>query len=90
MHAQRLLVDARLDARATLTTVLDSRLDTVYAAIKNQAASGARVVVLGYPRMFTTASCGGSLGITSTERTKANQLSDALDVVIGARAAAFG
>ena len=76
--------------KSTLTTVLNPRLDSVYAAIKSQAAPGARVVVLGYPRMFTTASCGGSLGITSTERTKANELSDALDGVIGGRAAAFG
>jgi lysophospholipase L1-like esterase len=82
---------SRLDStRASLPTVLDSRLDIVYAAIKTQASPGAHVVVLGYPRMFTTTSCFGSLGITSTERTKANQLADALDIVIGARAAAFG
>jgi lysophospholipase L1-like esterase len=76
--------------RATLSTVLNPRLDTVYKAIRNQAAVGARVVVLGYPRMFTSFGCFGTLGISSTERTKANQLADALDGVIGTRAAAFG
>ena len=82
---------AALDStRATAATVLDPRLNTVYAAIKNQAAAGARVVVLGYPRIFTSAGCFGTLGITSTERTKANQLADTVDVVIGTRAAAYG
>ena len=76
--------------RATLATVLEPRLDAVYTAIGNQAAFGASVVVLGYPRIFTAAGCFGSFGISSTERTKANQLADALDGVIAARAAAFG
>jgi lysophospholipase L1-like esterase len=82
---------AALDStRASLASVLNSRLDTVYSAIRNQAALGARVVVLGYPREFATFGCFGTLGISSTERTKANQLADALDGVIAARAAAFG
>ena len=82
---------AALDStRASLASVLNSRLDTVYSAIRNQAAMGARVVVLGYPREFTTLGCFGTLGISSTERAKANQLADALDGVIAARAAAFG
>jgi lysophospholipase L1-like esterase len=79
---------AALDStRTSLATVLTSRLDTVYAAIRNQGPD-ARVVVLGYPRIFGTTSCFGSLGISSTERTKANQLADALDALIGARATA--
>ena len=82
---------AALDStRASLAAVLNARLDTVYSAIRNQAAIGARVVVLGYPREFTSVGCFGTLGISSTERTKANQLADALDAVIAARAAAFG
>ena len=82
---------AALDStRASLPNVLPSRLDTVYGAIRSQAALGARVVVVGYPRMFTSVGCFGTFGISSTERTKANQLADALDGVIAARAAAFG
>ena len=42
-------------------------------------ARARRVVVLGYPRIFSTASCFGTFGITSTERTKANPLADAID-----------
>jgi hypothetical protein len=81
---------AALDStRASLPTVLGPRLDTVYTAIRSRAL-GARVVVLGYPRMFSTAGCFGTLGISLTERTKANQLADALDQLSGARAAAAG
>lgn len=81
---------AALDStRASLPSVLNPRLDTVYSAIRSQAAEGARVVVLGYPRMFTSSGCFGTLGISSTERAKANQLAEALDGVIAARAGAF-
>jgi lysophospholipase L1-like esterase len=81
---------AALDStRASLATVLNNRLDTVYTAIRNQAAAGARVVVVGYPRIFQSGGCFGTFGISSTERAKANQLADALDSVTGARAAAF-
>jgi lysophospholipase L1-like esterase len=75
--------------RATLASFLGPRLDTVYAAIRSRAL-GAQVVVLGYPRIFSSAGCFGTLGITSTERAKANQLADALDAVTAARVAAAG
>jgi lysophospholipase L1-like esterase len=82
---------AALDStRTTLASVLNPRLDTVYSAIRSQAALGARVVVLGYPREFASVGCFGTLGISATERTKANQLAEALDGVIAARAAVFG
>jgi lysophospholipase L1-like esterase len=82
---------ATLDStRATAAAVLTPRLDTVYAAIKSRAAPTAKIVVLGYPRMFSTAACGGNLGVTATERTKANLLADTVDQLIGARAAAYG
>jgi len=78
---------AALDAtRNSFAATLSPRLDTVYAAIRNQAPN-ATVVVLGYPREFNSSSCFGNLGISATERTKANQLADALDGVIAARAA---
>ena len=75
--------------RANLRSFLAPRLDTVYSAIRSRALS-ASAVVLGYPRVFSSASCWGTLGITSTERTKANQLADALDQLSSERAAAAG
>jgi lysophospholipase L1-like esterase len=73
--------------RASLGTVLGPRLDTVYTAIRSRTLT-ATVVVLGYPRIFSSAGCFGTLGISSTERTKANQLADAIDLLTAARAAA--
>ena len=75
--------------RASLGTVLGPRLDTVYTAIRSRTMT-ASVVVLGYPRIFSSAGCFGTLGISATERAKANQLADALDQLTGARAAAAG
>jgi hypothetical protein len=40
--------------------------------------------------VFSGSSCLGTLGISSTERTKANALADALDLVVAAHAAADG
>jgi lysophospholipase L1-like esterase len=77
---------AALDnTRASLRTVLAPRLDTVYSSIRSRAL-GAAVIVLGYPRIFSTAGCFGTLGISSTERAKANLLSDALNALSSERA----
>jgi hypothetical protein len=75
------------NTRASLGTVLGPRLDTVYTAIRSRTMT-ASVVVLGYPRMFSSAGCFGTLGISATERAKANLLADALDTLTRERAAA--
>lgn len=82
---------AALDrTRANLETTLGASLDSVYSTVKSRAAFGARIIVLGYPRVFSSAGCLGTLGISSTERTKANALADALDGVTAAHATAGG
>ena len=82
---------AALDsARANLEATVGGALDQVYGAVKSRAADGATIVVLGYPRMFSGASCFGTFGISSTERTKANALADALDGVIATHASKDG
>jgi hypothetical protein len=75
---------------ASVTASLSPRLDAVYAAIKSHMAAGGRVVVLGYPHLFSTASCLGTTGITATERSYANLLSDEIDRVISQHATAAG
>lgn len=81
---------AALDStRANLTTFLGPRLTTVYSAIHGRAP-GATAIVLGYPRMFSTSGCFGTLGISSTERAKANLLADALDDLSAQRASLAG
>ena len=70
---------AALDStRASLAAFLTPRLNNVYSAIRSRAP-GAQVIVLGYPRLFSSAGCFGTLGINATERSKANLLADALD-----------
>lgn len=82
---------AALDStRGNLARVLGPSLDNVYTTVRSRAAIGATIIVLGYPRMFSTASCLGTLGISFTERTKANALSQALDGIIAWHATASG
>lgn len=75
-------------AKAFATGVLPARLDATYAAIRDRAPN-ARLVVLGYPRLFETGWCG-LLAMSSYKRTILNEAADALDGVISARAGAAG
>ena len=77
-------------AESGTSATLGAPLDRVYTTVRARAAFGAKIIVLGYPHVFTGASCFGTLGISSTEETKANALADALDQVIGAHATADG
>ena len=78
---------AALDStRANLEARLGASLDSVYSTVKSRAAFGAKIIVLGYPRVFSGASCFGTFGISSTERTKANALAESLDQVIATHA----
>lgn len=82
---------AALDnTRANLDTALGGALDRVYTTVKSRAALGAKIIVLGYPRVFSGASCFSTLGISSVEQTKANALADGLNQVIAAHAATDG
>jgi lysophospholipase L1-like esterase len=76
--------------RANLEATLGPSLDSVFNTVKSDAAPGATIVVLGYPHVFSGASCFGSLGISATEESKANQLSDALDTVLATHAQTDG
>jgi lysophospholipase L1-like esterase len=75
--------------QSTLATVLGPRLDAVYSAIKSRAPA-AKLIVLGYPQLFSSASCFGTFGISATERAKANELAVAVDGLTAQRAAAAG
>jgi lysophospholipase L1-like esterase len=69
-------------------TVLPAKLAATYADIKAKAPN-ARLVVLGYPRLFETTSCG-LLSMSPANRTVLNQGADVLESVIQARASAAG
>ncbi|GAA4440106.1 SGNH/GDSL hydrolase family protein [Actinokineospora soli] len=81
-------VERNRQAQEFARTVLPGRLDQVYSAIRSRAPS-ARVIVVGYPRMYQL---GGScwVGLSETKRRAINTSSDVLHQVISGRAAAFG
>ena len=80
---------ALTNTTATLSSTLGPALDTAFNDVK-QAAPNATVIVLGYPRVFSTATCFGTLGISSTEEKDANALADALDKVLSSHAGQYG
>ena len=77
------------NAQNYIRNTLPGRLNTVYSAIQSRAPS-ARVIVLGYPRLFSSSGCLGTTGISSSERTSLNQTADLMRDTIAARAAAYG
>ncbi|GGO95429.1 SGNH/GDSL hydrolase family protein [Wenjunlia tyrosinilytica] len=76
------------EARNFVNTQLPAKLDQTYAAIRSKAPS-ARVVVLGYPRLYKlNGSC--IVGLSETKRTAINNAADLLDSVVSQRASAAG
>ncbi|MDT0441263.1 SGNH/GDSL hydrolase family protein [Streptomyces johnsoniae] len=75
-------------AESFISGTLPGRLDATYDAIR-AGAPDARVVVLGYPRMYIEPS-PGCAGIGETKREAINDASDLLNTVIAERAAAHG
>ena len=80
---------ALTNTTSTLGSTLGPALDTAYTDVR-QAAPNAIVIVLGYPRVFSTASCFGTLGISSTEEKDANALADAVDTLTASSAQQHG
>jgi len=76
-------------AKAYANAVLPAKLDHTYAAIRSHAPN-ARVLVLGYPRLFELTSSCGLLGMDLAKRQTLDGGADAIDTAIAARAAAAG
>ncbi|MEV4482318.1 SGNH/GDSL hydrolase family protein [Micromonospora coxensis] len=76
------------EAKAFATATLPGRLDRTYAAIRSRAPN-ARLIVLGYPRLFETNYCG-LLAMSTYKRTILNEAADLLATVIADRAGAAG
>jgi len=71
-----------------VNTSLAAKLDAMNTQIKNRAPN-ARVIVLGYPHLFS-GTCFSALGISSSEVTAANKLADAMDAVTNTEAGKYG
>ncbi|MBU7597607.1 SGNH/GDSL hydrolase family protein [Streptomyces sp. P38-E01] len=76
-------------AKAAATNALPAALDQTYAGIKS-AAPNAKVVVVGYPRLYTIGGDCGILGLSDAERAALNSAADTLATVISGRAEAAG
>jgi len=77
-------------AQNYINNTLPGKLNTVYSAIKTRAAAAAKVVVLGYPRLFMGVDCNAGTFFSTDEMTKLNATADMLKNVESARAAAYG
>ncbi|MGO4257346.1 SGNH/GDSL hydrolase family protein [Marmoricola sp. RAF53] len=82
--------DGRIDtARAYITNTLPGSLATLYASIRAKAPN-AKVVVVGYPRIFNGEDCNAATFFSPAEETRLNQMADLINSKISAQAAAKG
>ena len=77
------------NANSFITNTLPARLDGLYSAIRSRAPF-ARVVVVGYPRIFNGEECNLASRISPGEQAELNRTADRLATTIGGRAAAHG
>lgn len=77
------------NANSFIINTLPGRLDSLYSAIRSRAP-GARVVVVGYPRLFNGQECNLASRISPGEQAELNHTADLLATTIGARSAAHG
>ncbi|MFC4785998.1 SGNH/GDSL hydrolase family protein [Nocardioides sp. MAHUQ-72] len=76
-------------AQAYISNKLPAALSTLYAAIRSRAAS-ARVVVVGYPRIFMGEDCNAATWFSPAEETRLNATADLLNSKLASAAAARG
>jgi lysophospholipase L1-like esterase len=77
------------NAQSYINNSLPGALNSVYSQIKSRAPN-ARVVVLGYPRIFMNVDCNAGTFFSTDEMTKLNTTADMMKNVIAGRAAAYG
>lgn len=77
------------NAQAIINNTLPGRLNGLYGSIRSRAAS-ARVVVVGYPRLFNGTDCNAGTFFSPTEMTRLNQTADLLNSKLSASASAAG
>jgi len=76
-------------AQSIIRNILPGRLDSLYNAIRSHAAT-ARVVVVGYPRLFNGEDCNAATWFSPHDESILNQTADLLDSTISGRASAHG
>jgi lysophospholipase L1-like esterase len=77
------------NANTFITNTLPGMLDNLYNRIR-ALAPNARVVIVGYPRLFNESDCQSLARISPGEQAAMNDSADLLDTTIQGRAAAHG
>ncbi|HET7196331.1 MAG TPA: SGNH/GDSL hydrolase family protein [Nocardioides sp.] len=82
--------DGAIDqAQAFINNTLPGRLSTLFASIRSKAPS-AKVVVVGYPRIFMGEDCNAGTWFSPAEMTRLNQTADLLNSRTSGQASAKG
>lgn len=76
-------------AQSYINNTLPNALATLYASIKTKAPN-AKVVIVGYPRLFMGVDCNAGTFFASSEMTRLNQTADLLNGKLAAAASAKG
>jgi lysophospholipase L1-like esterase len=77
------------NAQSIINNTLPGRLNGLYGTIKSKAPN-ARVVVVGYPRLFNGTDCNAGTFFSSAEMTRLNQTADLLNSKLSAAAGSAG
>jgi len=82
--------DGRIDtAQAYINNTLPGALSTLYASIKTKAPN-AKVVIVGYPRIFNGEDCNAATFFSPAEETRLNSMANLINSKISAQASAKG
>ncbi|MBA2954957.1 SGNH/GDSL hydrolase family protein [Nocardioides sp. MAH-18] len=82
--------DGRINtAQAYINNTLPGALSTLYSSIRSKAPN-AKVVVVGYPRVFNGEDCNAGTFFSPAEETRLNATADLLNSKLSAAAAARG
>jgi lysophospholipase L1-like esterase len=77
------------NAQSIINNTLPGRLNTLYSSIRSRAAA-AKVVVVGYPRIFNGTDCNAGTWFSPDEMTKLNATADLLNSRISSAASSAG
>ena len=76
-------------AQSYISNTLPGTLSTLYASIKSKAPN-AKVVIVGYPRLFNGEDCNAGTWFSPSEETRLNQTADLMNSKLSAAASAKG
>lgn len=77
------------NAKAVINNTLPGRLNGLYSSIRSRATA-AKVIVVGYPRLFNGVDCNAATFFSAAEMTLLNQTGDLLNSKLAASASAAG